>query len=146
MADSSVAVTAGAGTQIDTRTEAANGNHRQVVVLGDPSVNAGVAPVDVVEGLTVRGSRCATSTTSNVAASASNVTLKASNAARRAIEIYNDADKALYVKFGATASTGSFTRLLQPGEWMREELYTGIIDGIWASAPTGNARVTELTA
>lgn len=53
MADSTVAVTAGTGTNIDTRTEATNGHHRQVVVLGDPSVNAGVAPVDATNGLTV---------------------------------------------------------------------------------------------
>lgn len=54
MADTAVAITAGAGTNIDTRTEATNGNHRQVVVIGDPSVNAGVAPVDVTLGLSVK--------------------------------------------------------------------------------------------
>lgn len=53
MADSAVAVTAGSGTSIDTRTEATNGNHRQVIVLGDPSTNAGVAPVDATAGLKV---------------------------------------------------------------------------------------------
>lgn len=45
MADTAVAITAGTGTNIDTRTEATNGNHRQVVVIGDPSSNAGVAAV-----------------------------------------------------------------------------------------------------
>ena len=54
MADSAVAITAGAGTNIDTRTEATNGQHRQVVVLGDPSLNAGVAPVDATNGLAVQ--------------------------------------------------------------------------------------------
>ncbi len=53
MADSSVPITAGAGTSVDTRTEATNGNHRQVMVIGDPSVNAGVAPVDATNGLSV---------------------------------------------------------------------------------------------
>lgn len=53
MADTSIAVTAGTGTNVDTRTESTNGNHRQVVVLGDPSVNAGVAPVDATSGLKV---------------------------------------------------------------------------------------------
>lgn len=53
MADSAVVVTAGTGTNIDTRTEGTNGNHRQVVVLGDPSTNAGVAPVDATSGLKV---------------------------------------------------------------------------------------------
>ncbi len=53
MADTAVAITAGSGTNVDTRTEATNGNHRQVVVLGDPSTNAGVAPVDATKGLAV---------------------------------------------------------------------------------------------
>lgn len=53
MADTAVAITAGTGTNIDTRTEATNGNHRQVIVLGDPSTNAGVAPVDATNGLSV---------------------------------------------------------------------------------------------
>lgn len=53
MADTAVAITAGSGTNIDTRTEATNGNHRQVIVLGDPATNAGVAPVDATAGLKV---------------------------------------------------------------------------------------------
>jgi hypothetical protein len=54
MADSAIAVTAGTGTNVDTRTEATNGNHRQVIVIGDPATNAGVAPVDVTNGLAVQ--------------------------------------------------------------------------------------------
>jgi hypothetical protein len=53
MADTAVAITAGTGTNIDTRTEATNGNHRQVIVIGDPATNAGVAPVDATKGLAV---------------------------------------------------------------------------------------------
>ena len=53
MADSTIAVTAGSGTSVDTRTEGTNGNHRQVIVIGDPATNAGVAPVDVTAGLKV---------------------------------------------------------------------------------------------
>jgi hypothetical protein len=54
MADSAIAVTAGTVTNVDTRTEATNGNHRQVIVIGDPATNAGVAPVDVTNGLAVQ--------------------------------------------------------------------------------------------
>jgi hypothetical protein len=53
MADTAIAITAGAGTNVDTRTEATNGNHRQVIVIGDPAINAGVAPVDATKGLAV---------------------------------------------------------------------------------------------
>lgn len=45
MADTAVAITAGSGTNVDTRTESTNGNHRQVIVVGDPAVNAAVASV-----------------------------------------------------------------------------------------------------
>lgn len=53
MADTAIAITAGSGTNVDTRTESTNGNHRQVVVIGDPATNAGVAPVDATNGLAV---------------------------------------------------------------------------------------------
>jgi hypothetical protein len=53
MADTAVEITQGTGTNIDTRTEGTNGNHRQVIVVGDPSTNSGVAPVDGTAGLKV---------------------------------------------------------------------------------------------
>lgn len=56
MADTAIAITAGSGTNVDTRTESTNNNHRQVVVIGDPSTNAGVAPVDATNGLKVDAS------------------------------------------------------------------------------------------
>jgi len=54
MADSDIAITAGSGTKVDTRTVGASvDEHRQVVVLGDPSTATGVAPVDATIGLSV---------------------------------------------------------------------------------------------
>ena len=145
MADSSVLIDPGTTTGIDTRTEATNGNHRQVVVLGDPATNAGVAPVDVTFGLKVDRANTATATLSNVSSSASNVTLLASNAARRGATIFNDSTAILYIKFGATASATSFTVYLTAAQYYEVPYpcYTGIIDGIWASA-NGSARITEL--
>jgi len=87
----------------------------------------------------------ASSTGSNVASSASNVTLLAANAARLNAVIVNDSTSVLYVKFGATASASSYTYRL-PSYGILElpvPVYQGIIDGIWVSA-NGNARVTEL--
>lgn len=82
----------------------------------------------------------------NVASSATNVTLKAANASRRGLAIFNDSEAVLYVKFGATASSSSFTVKIAAGGYyeMPQPIYVGIVDGIWASA-NGNARVTELT-
>jgi len=82
----------------------------------------------------------------NVASSASNVTILALNAQRKGATIYNDSTQILYLKLGATASATSFTAKI-PSEsyYVIPAEYTGIVDGIWASA-NGNARVTELTS
>lgn len=88
--------------------------------------------------------RAATATLANVSGSASNVTLQASNASRRMLIVMNDSTAILYVKYGATATSTSYTYKLEAGESLREDMYTGIVDGIWASA-TGAARMTELT-
>ncbi len=87
-----------------------------------------------------------TATVSNIAASASNVTLKISNAARRGLSVYNDSSSVLYVKFGTTASTSSYTIQMAANSYyeLPQPCYTGIVDGIWASA-TGNARITEVS-
>lgn len=55
MADTSFSAkdSGGTGRDVDVRTEGTNGNYRQVVVLGDPATNAGVAPVDATAGLKV---------------------------------------------------------------------------------------------
>jgi len=89
--------------------------------------------------------KSATATLANVASSASSVTLQASNTARKGWMIHNDSSAVLYVKFGTTASTSSYTvKLIADAyyEMPQGHIYTGIIDGIWASA-TGAARVTE---
>jgi len=93
----------------------------------------------------IREAPAATGTTSNVAGSATNVTLLAANAARIGATIFNDSTAELLVKFGATASSTSFTvKLALDGYLEVPANYTGIIDGIWGSA-TGSARVTEIT-
>jgi hypothetical protein len=87
-----------------------------------------------------------TATLTNVASSATNVTVVAANASRRGLTIFNDSTQALYIKFGATASLTSYTYKLFPSQTytMDPPPYAGIIDGLWDSA-NGNARVTELT-
>lgn len=87
----------------------------------------------------------ATSNNTSVASSASNVTLLASNANRKGATIFNDSTQILYVKLGATASTSSYTVEVQSDGYYEVPFnYTGIIDGIWASA-NGNARITEIS-
>jgi hypothetical protein len=87
----------------------------------------------------------ATGTSTNVASSASSVTLLAANTSRFGAMIFNDSTAVLYVKLGATASATSYTVKMDAGDYFEVPYeYTGIIDGIWASA-TGSARITEVT-
>jgi hypothetical protein len=96
----------------------------------------------------------ATATHSNVAESASSVTVLASNVNRLGFFIYNDSDAAVNLKFAAAASASSFVvRLLPNATFSTKDLpinWTGIITGIWDSTPgtSGHtsARVVELTA
>lgn len=87
----------------------------------------------------------ATPSQASVAGSASSVTILAANTARAGATIANDSSAVLYLKLGATASTTSFTVAMAANSYYEVPFgYTGIIDGIWASA-TGSARITELT-
>lgn len=86
-----------------------------------------------------------TAALTNVASSASSVSILASNANRIGAVVCNDSTAILYLKFGATASATSYTVQMQPNDYFETPFgYTGAIDGIW-SAANGNARVTELT-
>lgn len=122
------------------------------VPVSGPVTDAQLRAADVKvtldgEAVAVTSDKAATSTLSNVAASASNVTILATNANRKRVVIVNDSTATLYLKFGATASATSYTYILYGGDTYESPsnpIYTGQIDGIWASA-TGAARVTEMT-
>jgi hypothetical protein len=88
-----------------------------------------------------------TATLSNVADSATSVSLLAANGDRLGCIVQNDSTETLYLKYGATASTTSFTAKIPPGAYweMPSPTYTGAIDGIWAANASGSARITELT-
>ena len=88
-----------------------------------------------------------TATLSNVSASASSVTLLASNTARKKAHFYNDSSYPCYLKHGSAASTTSFTVLMQPQSYYTIEppCYSGLVAGIWGTA-SGTMRVTEETA
>lgn len=115
------------------------------------------ATVGIIEDATTRGQKAAvtaggalrvqqkasSATVTQVASSATNVTLKTSNTARVGIKIYNDSNAILYAKFGTTASTTSYTVQIASQGFFEDDTYTGNIDGIWAAA-NGNAYVTEM--
>lgn len=121
------------------------GVRRDVPTAETPVAGDYIVPQFDDKGRQYMAIKATTGTTTTVASSATSVTLLASNNARMGASIFNDSTAILYVKFGATASTTSFIAKLQPDDLYEVPFgYTGIIDGIWASA-TGNARITEIT-
>lgn len=105
-----------------------------------------MAQIDQHGALWIRDKSSTTSALTNIAASATSVTILALNAQRRGATIYNDSTATLYLKLGATASSTSFTVKMLADDYFEVPFwYTGVIDGIWASA-TGSARVTEVTS
>lgn len=106
-----------------------------VAIASDQSAIATLAPHTATAALT------------NVASSATSVTVLASNVNRKQATVYNDSTQILYLKFGTTASVTSYTVQLSANAYYELPgitCYTGGIDGIWASA-NGNARVTEIS-
>jgi hypothetical protein len=86
----------------------------------------------------------ATGTQANVASSASAVTILAANTARKGATIYNDSTAILYLILSTTTPTSTVYTIQMASQSYYEVPfgYTGIIQGIWASA-NGAARVTQ---
>jgi hypothetical protein len=109
-------------------------------VATDPALVVSLSP-----NSTTRSVAAQAGAQSSVAGSAVNVTLLAANVNRLGATLYNDSNQNFYVKLGATASATSFTVRLSPQSYYEVPFgYTGIIDGIQASA-NGNMRITELS-
>lgn len=91
-----------------------------------------------------------TATLTNVSTSTTSVQLIAASSTRKGACIANDSASVLYIKFGTTATTASFTVALAPAiggvpsYYEVHKDYTGRIDGV-LSTGTGVARVTVLT-
>ena len=99
----------------------------------------------ITNTVTTKETRAGTGTLTNVAGATSSTTVLASNANRLGATVFNDSAAVLYLKFGSSASSTSFTVRLRPYAYYEVPAnYTGILTGIWTAA-TGSARVTELT-
>lgn len=103
--------------------------------------------LDTAGSLRVISKRSTASTVTAVAAVAnSSYTALASNANRLGAFVFNNTNKPLNVKLGATASTSSFTTILfAQAYWEAPAEYTGIIDVFSPSGTSGTVVVTELT-
>ena len=119
---------------------------KQIVGIMDATVNGTNKLIITSDGSAqVIQAGKTSATLSNVSGSASSVNLLASNANAISRQVFNDSTAILYLKWGATASTTSYTVQIQPGGYYEfpQPLYKGAVDGIW-SAANGSARLTEM--
>lgn len=135
------------GTRANSGSDTTSGK-THLTVGGSDGTNLRVLSTDNTGKLNVVSSpnTSSTGTFTSVAASATDVTLLASNANRKGCIIYNDSTAILYILLAnSTSSATAFTqKLYQDEAYTLDFNYTGIIKGIWASA-TGNARITEFS-
>lgn len=119
-------------------------NYQDSVTLKDVTVDD-AHPLPVTNVPSTLSSPAISSVTS-VDDSASNQTLVVARAARKGLYIWNNSTEILYIKFGATATTSSWTIRLGAGDYYEapSPCYTGIVDGIWANNASGSAKITEV--
>lgn len=106
MADSFLQVAADStGKKLDTRTEGTNSEHRQVVVLGDPGTNAGVAAVDATNGLSVNVTNSSLTVGTHAVTQSGTWTVQPGNTANTTpwLSKLHDGTNAVAVKAASTA-------------------------------------------
>ncbi len=173
MADSSVAITPGAGASVSTRTNA-SGEHLQAVVVGIdgsdsivgsdatngldvdvtrlPALPAGtnnIGDVDIASAPTLVTKQAGTTAaqTSIASTTTPNTTLIAADANRLGLTIYNDSTQILFVLWAAgTESATAYSVQIAAGGFVEVPgaFVTQRISGHWASA-NGSARITAAT-
>lgn len=111
------------------------------------TVDIGGQPIEVDGTVNTREINSTTAATSNVAATTTSTTALASNALRRSATFYLEGNGVAYIKFGATASTTSYTvKLTRDGYYEVPAHYTGIIDVVFNNDSSNVVlRVTEIT-
>jgi len=119
-----------------------------VLIAGSDGTNARILKTDATGALaaslspTVAG----TANLTNVASAVTTGVLLAANLDRLGVILFNDSNRALLLKYGATASATSFTyRIPAKATWEMPLVFTGTVHGIWEGA-NGFARITELEA
>lgn len=99
-------------------------------------------PVPVSGSLTITPTSAAVASVTSVSVSTTVATLKAANAARLKLIVFNEAGT-LFVKLGSAASSSDYSFRLTANTTLEIDEYTGIVTGTKA-AGTSNAQVTEL--
>lgn len=113
------------------------------------AATAASTPVNIASDQTVPVSAALDSTSSatltQVAGSATSVSVLASNAARKGAIFFNASTQICYLAFAATATSSAYTVQMAANSTyiMDKPIYTGVVSGIWVSA-NGNMIITAL--
>lgn len=150
MADADILITAGSGTKVDTRTVGAGvDEHRQVVVIGDPTTAANVCVVDPNGAQLVKLSKGSNTggQTSVAATVTANTTLIAADTTRVGLMIYNDSASVLFILLGAGTQSATVFSVAIPANTLFEvpDAFVAMrVSGNWTTA-VGSARITAAT-
>ncbi len=105
-------------------------------------------PLPITGSLTVAAGTSQTGTPTQVAGSATAVTILNANTNRKGFSVTNDSTVILYLILSATTPTSAvYSVKMAPQSYFEDRnptVYQGQVQGIWASA-TGNAVITEFT-
>lgn len=103
--------------------------------------------VTVTNIVTTSMQRSTSSSIATVARTGTSTTILAANGYRNGASVFNDSNAVLYLRLSAgSATTTSYSTKLGAQSYFEVPTeYSGIINGIWASAGSGNALVTEYT-
>ena len=99
-------------------------------------------------GQTFSPERVSISSLSRVPGDTSSAQLLPSSPGRKGAYFFNDSTASLYIRFGTTAATTTFTVRLFPLDYyeLPQPIFTGKIDGIWDGTNVGDSvKITELS-
>lgn len=119
----------------------------KVVLLGGTVAVTGVPHLTcATDSVTVCQPNVGSTVTNVAGTNLVSTVLLAANASRKGAILYNDSSNACFVKFGATASSTSFTiKLTSQTFYELIKGYTGVVEGIWQNSANGAMRITEFT-
>lgn len=144
---SKAAGTVSAAADVGSKTLATRNDNAATAQPGSNGQYVGLS-ADQYGALITRERAASAISKQNVTAAAVDTLLLAANPARRGVTIINRGTTVLSIDItGAVATIPTATHDLQIGAQMElpKPVPLGIIKGIWAGAPTGNAIVTETT-
>jgi hypothetical protein len=123
----------------------ADGAHATVGSTTDAEVATGNATeIAILKRLRTLLSRSATAAPTNVNVATTSTSVLSANSARTGFTITNDSSVTVYIKYGTTATTTSYTVALAAGDAMSDTDWLGVVFHI-AGTATGALRVTEFT-